>query len=76
MKSLPGSEFARRPGLNGAMVSTCNTCFAAVAVSLRQAELEEAEHAHLCNPQALELWKLFMLEIKRGGRKRAPGQSA
>lgn len=76
MKSLPGSEFARRPGLNGVMVSTCNTCFTAVAVSPRQAELEEAEHAHICNPQALELWKMFMHEIKRGGRKRPSGQAS
>lgn len=75
MESLPGSEFSHRSDLNGVMVSTCNTCFAAVAVSLRQAELEEAERAHRCNPQTLEHWKMFIHEIKRGDRKRPQSQS-
>lgn len=75
MESLPGSEFSRRSALNGIVVSTCNTCFTAVAVSLRQAELEEAERAHQCNPQTLEHWKMFILEIRRGDRKRPPSQS-
>ena len=68
MEFLPGSAFSRRPDRNGIIVSTCNACFAAVALSQREAELETAERQHACKPGSLTLWKEFLREIKRNGR--------
>ena len=70
MVSLSGSAFARRSDKNGAIVSTCNKCFAAVAVAPQETELERAERDHACNPEALDQWKLFIAEIKQGKRRR------
>lgn len=73
MGSMPGSAFSRRPERNGIIVSTCDTCFVAVALSLREAELEKAEREHACNPETLDHWKSFLGEIKRPGRRRIRG---
>ena len=70
MVSAFGSEFSRRPERNGTIVSTCNTCFAAVAGSRREMDVEAAEHDHTCNPQAPDLWKMFVREIQRNDRRR------
>ena len=67
MELLPGSAFSRRLETNGIIVSTCDTCFVAVALSLREAELENAEREHACDPETLDHWKLFLGEIQRPG---------
>ena len=72
MGKLPGSAFSRRPERNGIIVSTCDTCFVAVATSLREAELEKAEREHVCNPETLDHWKSFLGEIEWVGRKGKP----
>lgn len=75
MDSLPGSIFSRRSDRGGTIVSTCETCFAAVALSLRESELEKAEREHICNPHALKHWKMFINDIKSRDRKRGRSQS-
>lgn len=70
MESLHGSVFSRRPERDGTIVSTCDTCFAAVAISLRVTDLERAEHEHSCNPETLDNWRMFVAEIKLGQRRR------
>lgn len=74
MESLPCFAFSRRPDRDGTIVSTCNTCFTAVAASLRQADLEKAERGHACNPGALEHWKALLAEVKRRNQRRQQQQ--
>lgn len=75
MAPMPGPEFSRRSDRDGTIVSTCETCFAAVAVSLRESELEKAEREHACDPKALDYWKMFIDEIKRAERTRRHSKS-
>lgn len=75
MVSMLRTEFSRRSETNGTIVSTCNTCSSTVAVSPLEIELESAERDHVCDPQTLEHWKMFIWEIKRGHRRRPQGQS-
>ena len=70
MELLAGTAFSRRPERNGIIVSTCDTCFVAVAISLWETEVERAEHEHACDPETLNHWKSFLGEFKRIGRKR------
>jgi hypothetical protein len=74
MESQHVAAFSRRPERNGIIVSTCDTCSAAVAASLQETELEKAERGHTCNPEMLDLWKLFIRELKRGEQVRHTGQ--
>lgn len=69
MGSTHHSEFSRRFEWNGTIVSTCNTCSNTVAVSSREAELDNAEQNHVCDPQTLDHWKMFIGEIKRTHRR-------
>ena len=41
--------FSHRPLQNGAYASICNQCFATVAYSHNEADLEAAEKRHICN---------------------------
>lgn len=75
MVSPHGSAFSRRTEGHGTIVSTCNTCFVAVAISQQGAELEKAEREHACNPETLHLWKMLIREIKCSDRSKHQGQS-
>ena len=46
--------FAHRQNKEGTVDSICMKCFATVALSLREAEVEQREHGHRCDPEALE----------------------
>lgn len=74
MESISGSAFSRLPDRNGTIVSACNTCLAAVAVSRRETELENAESNHACDPENFQRWKTFLNEIKRRNRNETSGR--
>lgn len=74
MELISGSAFSRLPDRNGTIVSACNTCLAAVAVSRRETELENAESNHACDPENFQRWKMFLSEIEQHNRKEAPGR--
>lgn len=57
MNVLARISFSRRPVADGSCASFCNKCFDTVAVSRREAELDAAEHAHVCDPWRLKYWK-------------------
>lgn len=58
MVALVLTPFTHRPVPNdGTTASFCNKCFATVAASRSEAELEGAEQVHICDPYVLELWK-------------------
>ena len=46
--------FAHRQNKEGTVDSICMKCFATVALSLREAEIEQREQGHRCDPEALE----------------------
>ena len=69
MVSPLGSALSRHPERNGTPISTCNSR-SAVTGSQRQIDVEAAEHEHTGNPQALDLWKMFLREIQRNDRRR------
>ena len=48
INSVAHTGFRRRPFLGGATAASCNQCSATVAVSHREAELDEAERQHVC----------------------------
>ena len=60
-------SFTRRPVPDGSFASFCNKCFDTVAVSRRDAELEAAELAHVCDPWKLRYWK-SLAETRRSAK--------
>ena len=46
--------FVHRVNSDGTTVSFCRECFATVASSMWEAELERAESTHRCDPSRLE----------------------
>jgi hypothetical protein len=46
-------RFSRRRNGDGTFDSMCTQCFATVARSKREADLEEVEDAHFCRPGRL-----------------------
>ena len=48
-----GLVFAHRENRDGTFDSICMKCFATVASSLKEAELEQGEQKHWCDPLAL-----------------------
>lgn len=69
MGSMHRAEFSRRSAWNGTIVSTCNSCSTTVGASPREVELDNAERNHICDPQTLDHWKMFIGEIKRTHRR-------
>lgn len=65
MASVTGLTFSRRRFSDGITVSICDMCRAAVAVTLWQTELEKMERENTLNPETLDLWQMFIREIKR-----------
>lgn len=57
MNVLARISFTRRPVPDGSFASFCNKCFDTVAVSGKEAELDAAEQAHVCDPWKLKYWK-------------------
>lgn len=64
------TPFTRRPVPDGLTVSFCNRCFATVAESHWEAELDAAEQAHECDPKLLEYWQRMTEQSpsKKSGR--------
>lgn len=53
------SPFVRRANTDGTTDSICTRCFATVATSLWEIDLDRAEQSHACEPGLLEHWKNF-----------------
>jgi hypothetical protein len=51
---LPLEQFAHRANDDGTVDSICRMCFATVARTHWEADLETAERMHICNPEELE----------------------
>jgi hypothetical protein len=62
-------SFTRRPVPDGTFASFCNKCLDTVAVSGKDAELDAAEQAHLCDPWKLKYWK-SLAETRRPAKPR------
>lgn len=54
MDSSPHPGFARRENKDGSFDCVCMKCYATVASSLQEAELEQGEQTHQCDPAAVE----------------------
>ena len=50
-------SFLRHVNANGTVDSVCRNCFATVATATKEAELEEPERTHVCDPHLIEHWK-------------------
>lgn len=59
MESQHDAYISRHLESDGIIISTRNTCSAAVGLSLQETELEKAEREHTCGPETLDLWKMF-----------------
>ena len=53
MNSETHNGFAHRENQNGSFDSICKRCYATIATSLREAELEKWEEHHKCDPRVL-----------------------
>lgn len=60
------TEFSHRPVPDGLTVAFCNKCFATIATSHWEAELDQAERQHVCDPYLLEQWKKLTDAIHSG----------
>jgi hypothetical protein len=57
MASPAHIPFIRRHKSYRTFDSTCTRCFLTVATDNREAEVDQAERSHVCNPWLLEQWK-------------------
>lgn len=73
--------FAHRHNRNGTIDSICKSCFATVATSNWEFDLEQKEITHVCDPVALEKYQQlqveklpapFLIHKKGGGSEALP----
>jgi hypothetical protein len=77
MDSVTPPAFARRKNKDGTFDSICMKCFATIASSLKEPEVEHWEQRHRCDPVALERFNRAKQpseaqEFKRGRRMQQP----
>jgi hypothetical protein len=65
------TAFTHRPFEDGTIASFCNKCFTTIATAQWEADLEQAEQAHVCDPRVLDYWRALANERLTG----VPGQS-
>jgi len=63
--------FAHRTNRDGTIDSICRECFVTVATALWESELDQPEHAHVCDP-----WVLQQYNKKLPGRESFSAGSA
>lgn len=57
VSSSAETTFVRRQNANGSTHSICTCCFITVATATRQADLDQAEQRHICDPWLVAHWK-------------------
>lgn len=63
--------FAHRTNRDGTIDSICKECFVTVATAMWESELDQPEHAHVCDP-----WVLKQYNKKLPGRETVPADPA
>jgi hypothetical protein len=67
-----GPNFVHRPNQDGTIDSICPHCFATVATSQWEADLEKAERDHVCSAEELERFKIPPVREGQRDRGRRP----
>jgi hypothetical protein len=60
------SQFAHRPNRNDTIDSVCRLCFATVATSQLESDLERKEQEHVCDPWTVEHYKKLAVDTPKG----------
>jgi hypothetical protein len=61
----PPTAYTHRRNPDGTTESVCRKCFTTVVTASRDADLDNAEHSHLCDPKALDHWNDVIERDKR-----------
>ena len=64
MEKLPIPAFSHRENRDGTIDSICPKCFATIATSSLESELEQKEHEHHCDTPAAILFNQLQTEIE------------
>lgn len=59
--------FARRANNDGTVESICRECFVTIATAHWEAELDDAEHEHICDPADLARFERYQLDDTTNG---------